>query len=70
MLAAGCTPSMNLAVDFLNIDTSETFLQLHFTFERKVKDETRQLPLDRVWIYKDECLVIDMEQKDHLIDPH
>lgn len=55
-LFEGCTPSMNLYVNYPTLETSDSNLQLRFEFERKGKP----LDLRRVWIYKDDLLVLEL----------
>ena len=60
----GCTPSMNLYVNYPTIEISDSNLQLRFEFERKGKP----LGLSRVWIYKDDLLVLEMVKSDFFND--
>ena len=61
-LLAGCTPSLHLTVKNTNIDTTESDLHLHFEFERIKKSGSQPSDLQRIWIYQDDKLVVDLQQ--------
>jgi hypothetical protein len=61
-LFEGCTPSMNLSVRYSSVDTTESELFIHFNFERIKKSETQPLDLTRIWIYKDNCLFLELQR--------
>jgi hypothetical protein len=65
-LITGCSQIMFVLVRFKNIDSSETKLQLHFEFVRMINDEKKSL--DRIWIYRNDSLVLQLENQDYLND--
>jgi hypothetical protein len=60
-----CTPTLDLSVDYPISDDSDTELQIQFDFKRLRKSGSKNLDLTRVWIYKDERLVLDMEKVEY-----
>jgi hypothetical protein len=44
----------------------KTKLQLHFEFVRMINDEKKSL--DRIWIYRNDSLVLQLENQDYLND--
>jgi hypothetical protein len=57
---------MSVLVTFKNIDSSETNLQLHFEFASMISDEKKSL--DRIWIYRNDSLVLQLENQGYLND--
>ncbi len=66
LLITGCSQLMSVFVTFKNIDSSEDNLQLHFEFVRMINDEKKSL--NRIWIYRNDSLVLELENQDYLND--
>lgn len=65
-LLAGCSQIMSVIVQFVNIDSEEKSLQLHFEFLSTYNNEKKSL--DCIEIFRNDSLIVRLENQNYEID--